>query len=366
MKKKAETKKKKLGCYDSIKELINEVWFFMKNYSPNYVFRCQFLFISIVLPILMFVSMNAMIKSYDRLKLKESDIVIYSESKGDDQIENHDLSKTDKMKLTMMYNSLKIGLIEKWLVLYSNKKLQEGFYWYNQDFDQDLKNEKKLNILDLGCGCGILTEKLSNLNFNVTGMDKNRNYIRKAVHQSKEMNITNINYKIGNIFNTKFNKEEFDVIILSDVLENVKDLNLAMMEINRILKPDGLIIFSSIMRTFYSWFMICMVGHNFGFIKKNNCNYKMLVNPHDLYTLFNNYDIDMRYVEGVRIKTKNRFNLFNPIFFDFVKLDRINHFHYEYRRMESRPDWLLVPLEEEILFRQEFIDNLYIGYAIKN
>ena len=68
-------------------------------------------------------------------------------------------------------------------------------------FDKHLKNlQKKLhinkiNVLDVGCGGGLLTEPLSTLGYNMTGIDMHPGVIKTAQEHAKQQNLT-INYQI--------------------------------------------------------------------------------------------------------------------------------------------------------------------------
>ena len=55
------------------------------------------------------------------------------------------------------------------------------------------KSIKNLNILDVGCGGGILCEPLARLGANVTGIDENKRAILVAKEHAKAMNLK-INY----------------------------------------------------------------------------------------------------------------------------------------------------------------------------
>ena len=57
----------------------------------------------------------------------------------------------------------------------------------------DLEPLKKINLLDIGCGGGLLCEPLRRLGVNVTGIDASEKNIEVAKLHAKEMNL-NINY----------------------------------------------------------------------------------------------------------------------------------------------------------------------------
>ena len=82
----------------------------------------------------------------------------------------------------------------------------------------------KINILDIGCGGGLLCEPLKRLGASVTGIDASRNNIEAAKSHAKEMDL-DINY-IHCPPESMQLKNQFDVILNMEVVEHVSDVNL--------------------------------------------------------------------------------------------------------------------------------------------
>ncbi len=91
------------------------------------------------------------------------------------------------------------------------------------------KNGRGKKILDLGCGEGVLVEKFRGLGLNIIGADLN--------YESEFV------LKRG-IANTGFEDKNFDIVLCLDVLEHLSfgEQEKAMLEIKRILKPDGILV----------------------------------------------------------------------------------------------------------------------------
>ena len=96
--------------------------------------------------------------------------------------------------------------------------------------------QQKIKIIDLGCGTGTFTKKLSLLSNEVYGCDISPKSIERAISLYPEINFT-----IQNIENLSFENDFFDVVIFSGVLHHFSNLHTPLMEAKRILKPDGLI-----------------------------------------------------------------------------------------------------------------------------
>ena len=78
------------------------------------------------------------------------------------------------------------------------------------------KNTKKLEILDLGCGGGLVCEPLAKLGFNVTGIDFVENNIKAAKLHASQNNLK-INYYVQDIDDLSL-KKKYDIIILFEFL----------------------------------------------------------------------------------------------------------------------------------------------------
>jgi len=111
-----------------------------------------------------------------------------------------------------------------------------------------------LNCLDVGCGGGILSEKLKRLGANVTGIDASKNSIEIAKKHAKKSRLE-INYKCITTSKLLEVKEEkvfnnFDLVIASEVIEHVYDRNVFLSDISNLCRPGGLVIFTTINNSF--------------------------------------------------------------------------------------------------------------------
>ncbi len=104
---------------------------------------------------------------------------------------------------------------------------------------------KQLNILDLGCGPGLYSEKLAQKGHNVTGVDFSENSIAYAKLEAKKKKL-DINYLKENYLNLKLEENSFDLVILiftdfGPLLPQEREVLLS--NIKRVLKPNGTLIF---------------------------------------------------------------------------------------------------------------------------
>ena len=127
-----------------------------------------------------------------------------------------------KFKPLHMFNPIRIQ--------YITEKIQEYF---------KIENEKHrlldgLNILDIGCGGGLISEPMARLGGTVTGIDASEKNIKTADIHSKKNNlkINYINMSPEQMEKTK----KFDVILNLEVVEHVDDVELYIKSCASLLK----------------------------------------------------------------------------------------------------------------------------------
>ena len=127
-----------------------------------------------------------------------------------------------KFKPLHVWNPARINFIKKKLI---------------KHFNIDPKNSlplKNINILDVGCGGGLLCEPLKRLGANITGLDASKNNIEVAKLHSKEMNL-DIEYVHSSPDNFK-SKNKFDVILNMEIVEHVASIDLFIHNCSELIK----------------------------------------------------------------------------------------------------------------------------------
>ncbi|MFC1913483.1 class I SAM-dependent methyltransferase [Chloroflexota bacterium] len=113
----------------------------------------------------------------------------------------------------------------------------------NKDFVNTLKY---LNIndmvLDYACGTGIVSNAVANKVREIHAIDISSRMIEVAKRKASERNIENINYAQATIFDERYRKESFNVILAFRILHMLEDTQAVMHRINELLKPGGVFI----------------------------------------------------------------------------------------------------------------------------
>ena len=110
---------------------------------------------------------------------------------------------------------------------------------------------KGLNILDIGCGGGLISEPMSRLGANVTGIDASEKNISIAKLHSQK-NGLQINYLNTSPENFK-EIERFDVILNLEIVEHVENVDLYIRSCYKLLKKNGLMFTATLNRSFTSY-----------------------------------------------------------------------------------------------------------------
>jgi ubiquinone/menaquinone biosynthesis C-methylase UbiE len=117
---------------------------------------------------------------------------------------------------------------------YNTNKIDWNVWFFNK-----MDIPEKGRILELGCGNGVLWQR--NINSIREGWDIILSDFSEGMLQSAKQNIDieRIKYKIIDIQDIPYENESFDIIIARHMLYHVPDIDKALSEVKRLLKPKG-------------------------------------------------------------------------------------------------------------------------------
>jgi 2-polyprenyl-6-hydroxyphenyl methylase/3-demethylubiquinone-9 3-methyltransferase len=117
---------------------------------------------------------------------------------------------------------------------------------------------KRLRMLDIGCGGGILSEPLARLGAEMVGADPSDDNIAAARAHAESAGVA-VDYRVTTAEDLAAAKERFDVVLAMEVVEHVTDVDSFVSTCAAMVKPGGLMIVATLNRTLKS-FAFAIVG----------------------------------------------------------------------------------------------------------
>ena len=184
------------------------------------------------------------------------------------------------------------------------------------EFNRSVKTQspfQDLDILDIGCGGGLLSEPMARLGANVTGIDAAPKNIPVAQTHAKQSGL-NINYQFITAEELANGESRYDVILNMEVIEHVNNPNHYLKTCAQLLKPNGLMICSTINRTSKS-FLLAILGAEYilRWLPQGTHNWSKFIKPDELFDLISG--------AGLELVDKRGFIL-NPIAWEWKTSDR--------------------------------------------
>ena len=172
------------------------------------------------------------------------------------------------------------------------------------------KNEplKGIDILDVGCGGGLISVPMRKLGANVVGIDASSKNINVSKIYSKKNNLE-IKYICSSPEKLKI-KKKFDVLLMLEIVEHVNDINLFVKQSVKFLKKNGLMFIATLNKTLKSYaFAIIGAEYILNWLPIGTHDWEKFVKPDNLVNITKNYQLKLLDMSGLK---------FNPI------LDRWN------------------------------------------
>ena len=166
-----------------------------------------------------------------------------------------------------------------------------------------LKSKKrpleKINILDIGCGGGLLSEPMARLGANVTGIDASDKNIKIAKLHAKK-NKLNINYFCSSPEKLK-TKKKFDVILNMEIIEHVEDINFFLKSCSKLLKKNGLMFVATLNKTLKSY-MFAIIGAEYvlKWLPIGTHEWEKFVDPSDLERILKKNNLSLVKLDGMK------------------------------------------------------------------
>lgn len=170
--------------------------------------------------------------------------------------------------------------------------------------DTKIKALSGLSALDIGCGGGLMSEPLRRLGADVTGLDADQNGI-DAARAHAEMENLDINYICGAAEDLAARQQKYDCVLALEIIEHTTSPEDFVSLCASLVKPGGLVIFSTLNRTPKSFALgIVAAEYILRWVPTGTHQWNKFVKPSELAELAENADLNVLDVKGL---------IFNPL-----------------------------------------------------
>jgi 2-polyprenyl-6-hydroxyphenyl methylase/3-demethylubiquinone-9 3-methyltransferase len=196
-----------------------------------------------------------------------------------------------------------------------------------KDFNIETSDKplKKINLLDIGCGGGLLSEPMYRLGANVVGIDASPKNIEVAKFHAKK-NKLKINYKVASPEKLK-TKIKFDVILNMEIVEHVEDIDFFIKESSKLLKKNGLMFVATLNKTLKSYaFAIIGAEYILKWLPIGTHDWEKFIKPADLIKISEKNNLSLEKLDGMKLNIlDNSWKISNDKSVNYIlKLKKIN------------------------------------------
>ena len=159
---------------------------------------------------------------------------------------------------------------------------------------------KKLKVLDVGCGGGLISEAMSAFGAQVTGIDMGEAPLNVAKLHLLESGLDVEYIKITAEELAEQRPEEYDVVTCLEMLEHVPDPASVIDACSRLVKPGGDVYFSTINRNPKAW-LFAIVGAEYilNLLPRGTHEYDKLITPAELSEYARNASLELQRMTGL-------------------------------------------------------------------
>ena len=175
-----------------------------------------------------------------------------------------------------------------------------------------------VNILDIGCGGGLLSEPMCRLGANVTGIDASIKNVKISKLHAKK-NGLKINYICSSPEKLKINKK-FDVILNMEIVEHVEDIHFFLKSCSKLLRKNGLMFVATINKTFKSYiFAIVGAEYVLRWLPIGTHDWEKFVKPEELKEILTKNNLSLKKLDGMQFNIiKNEWNITQDLSINYI------------------------------------------------
>jgi 2-polyprenyl-6-hydroxyphenyl methylase/3-demethylubiquinone-9 3-methyltransferase len=156
-------------------------------------------------------------------------------------------------------------------------------------------------VLDVGCGGGLLSEALASCGARVTGIDMADASLAVARRHMKDSGLV-IDYRqtMAEALADE-SPGRYDVVVCMELLEHVPRPASIIDACARLVRPGGDLFFATVNRTWLSWLLVIVAAERvMGIVRKGTHEYKKLVKPEELKQWGMQAGLSLKHLSGLR------------------------------------------------------------------
>jgi len=158
---------------------------------------------------------------------------------------------------------------------------------------------KKIKILDIGCGGGLLAEPMCRLGAEVTAIDASEKNINVAKLHSKK-NDLKINYICTSPEKLQI-KKKFDVILNMEIVEHVEDVSFFLKSSSKLLKKNGIMFIATLNKTLKSYiFAIVGAEYVLRWLPIGTHEWEKFLKPEELISILKKNNLNIDRLDGMK------------------------------------------------------------------
>lgn len=176
--------------------------------------------------------------------------------------------------------------------------------------------DKRLNIIDIGCGGGLIAEPFARMGHYMTGIDaSDKNIAIAKIHAEKSgLKINYLNSAIEDL--PKKYEESFDIVFALEIIEHVADVDLFIKNCSKLVKPGGLVFIATLNRTLKS-LALAKIGAEYilRWLPIGTHDFNKFLKPSEIVGRAESYNLSLKDLKGFE------YNLFKDSWTQSENLD---------------------------------------------
>jgi 2-polyprenyl-6-hydroxyphenyl methylase/3-demethylubiquinone-9 3-methyltransferase len=161
-----------------------------------------------------------------------------------------------------------------------------------------------LSLLDIGCGGGLVSEPMARLGARVTALDASEATLNAARAHAASQGLS-IDYRLGGPEDLH-PEDTFDIVLALEVVEHVDDHMLFLKTAAALVKPGGVLILSTLNRTFRAFFLAKIAAeYIIKWVPRGTHDWRLFMRPSEIAAVLMQQGLTLRDVTGLS---------YNPLF----------------------------------------------------